>query len=113
MFTLKDFGLFHTFTLIFLALSARLLAGKMLNSTHSVTHWLCAGGLFLIYTAAMPLMMLYFSCNVFTSPESGFLSCCAAFFVTNLGVLVTGFIYYLARSRRTLSEMEKLQLRDL
>lgn len=113
MFASMEFNLFHLFALLALAIGARLLAGKMLNTTQSGTRWACAGGLFLIYTAVMPLMMLYFSRNVFTAPEDGFLSCLVAFLVTNLCVLITGFFYYLARSRRTLSEMEKLQMRDL
>lgn len=101
-----------------LVIAARVLIEKMLTEAKANARFGMGIALFVIYTGIMLLVFNYFCVNwngggTVETVEGCFVRLCVAFVLINVVVLAVGILYYMAREKRKLSEMDRMKLEDL
>lgn len=109
--------------IIILALAARFLVPKMMYSESPGVRFAVGCGLFAMYIVVCIAMFRYLCCYSYNGfnwvPISDLTGqqvwdrVVLAFMLTNLAVLFAACIFYFTRNKRTLSQKEKMKLKDL
>lgn len=98
--------------LVVLLIAARILLWKMTEGAGARTVFLCAIGLFLLY-AVMMGGAFYAVCRNAGSVEDCFQRIMVTFLIGNIIVLFTGILFYSVRQKRSLSEIDRMKLKDM
>ena len=104
--------------LIVMALAARFMVPKMLNTESAAARFGIGIGLFGLYTAGCVLMFRYLctvdgSAIAQLSGDAVWNRVVVAFLLMNLVVLFAACIFFFTRERRKLSQNNKMKLKDL
>lgn len=104
--------------MIVLALAARFLTPKMMYAESAAVKFGLGVGLFALYTAGC-LSMFHYLCTVNGTAMANLSGVevwnrvICAFLLMNLCVLIAGTLFYFTREKRTLTQKEKMKLKDL
>lgn len=118
MFGGENLWIITFFLMLVLVIAARVLMEKLLDASKTGACFGIGLALFGIYSAVMLLVFNYFCAdwqNVGTvvTAQDCFVRLCVAFVLVNMIVLAVGCMYYFAREKRKISEIDKMKLTDL